>query len=608
MLSILQKLFKEKLLLSLTILVSILVYFKLLFYGTISWDDPEMVFRNKFVQDFDLKGIATNHFVGNYIPVTMLVHAVAWFLFENNSGGHHLINIIFHLLNGILVYQIGKRFFKEESIASIGALIFLLHPIQVESVAWISELKNILSTSFYLGGLVFYLNYKDHSKKKDLLVCFLFFVFGCLSKSAVVVFPLILLIIDVFIEKKIELRFLWNKLPFLVVSIFIGIVNIKSQTADLFINHAHEFPAYQRLGFAGFALLKYLFLFLFPLNLSVIYPYPEVKMPVFVIGFGVLLALFSALIFLLRKKEFLVPFLIFFILLNLILVLQFLPFGEVLYADRYLYVPLIGFAWLLAWFLSKFKIQGRVISIGLMIVLSVFTYTRVSYWKSALVLYEDIIKKYPKQFIALNSAGVESMFLNNNEKALEYFDRATLAAPRNYKGYYNRGLLHLKNKSADLAIYSFNQSLELYDYGKAYTGRAAAYYMKGDLPKAMNDARLALEKDPLNARAHFVLGNCFNDMNKLDEAIKEYNICLKLNKDEADYYFKRAIVYGKKQDFRSSLSDLTVCTQLRPNYYEAYYWKGVVKVNLKQDPCEDLKIAAGNNYEPAITAFNKYCK
>lgn len=608
MLAIFQKLFKEKLILSLALLLSLLVYSKFLFYGHIGWDDPEMVFRNNYVKDFDLKGLFANHFVGNYIPVTMLMHAIGWFLFENNNGGHHAINIGLHLVNGILVYQLGKRLFKHEMIAGIGALVFLLHPIQIESVGWISELKNVLSTSFYLAGILSYLAFKENASKKDLLLCFLFFVLGCLSKSSVVVFPLILITLDVFLEQKFKLRFLWNKVPFILVSIILGVVNIKSQTADLFINHAHEFPYYQRAGFAGFALLKYLLLFLFPINLSVIYPYPEIKTPLFVLGFAVLISIVLLLYFFIKRKKHHLLFLLLFVLLNLILVLQFLPFGEVLYADRYMYVPLIGFGWIVGLIISNTKLKGDIITIGLLLFLSVFTYARTGIWKSAIVLYEDIIKKYPNQFIALNSAGVECMFLNEDEKALKYFDRAAIAAPRNYKGYYNRGLLHLKNKRPELAIQSFNQSIELYDYGKSYTGRAAAYYMNGDISKAMNDAKLAIEKEKNNSRAHFVLGNCYNDLNKLDEAMTEYNTCLKLNKDEADFYFKRSIVFGKKQDFKSSLSDLTVCTQLQPNYYEAYYWKGVVKINLKLNPCEDLKKAAENNFEPAITAYNKYCR
>jgi tetratricopeptide (TPR) repeat protein len=599
---------KEHFVLIAAIIITLIVYFKFLFFGHISWDDPEMVFKNTMIKEFDLRGLFTSHFVGNYIPVTMLVHALGWFLFETHDGGHHALNIVLHVFNGILVYQLGKRLFKNELISNIGAIIFLLHPLQIESVGWISELKNVLSGTFYLAGMLSYLSYLEDKSKKNYFLCFIFFVLGCLSKSSVVILPLSLICLDMLVRQKISFRFLLNKIPFFVLSAVFGFINIKMQAADLFINHAHEFPYYQRFGLAGFALLKYLLLFLFPLHLSVIYPYPDIKMQAIVVGFAVLLLITGLIILFVRQKKINTVALILFILFNLILVLQVFPFGEVLYADRYLYIPLIGFGWILGMLVSQIKLNTVFVSFTLLLFFSVFTFARVNVWKSAIVLYEDIIKKYPAQFIALNSAGVESMFLNEDSKALEYFNKAVAIAPRNYKGFYNRGLLYLKNKKPELAIKSFNQTLELYDYTKAYTGRASAYYMLGDIPKALNDARFALQSDKNNAKAHFVAANCYNDMNRLDDAMTEYNKSIELNKNEADFYFKRAIAFGKKQDFKSCLNDLLVCLQLNPAYYEAYYWKGVAKVNLKQNPCEDFKISAQHSFEPAITAFNKYCR
>lgn len=608
MLASIQKIVKDQFVLSLAILFTIVVYSRFLFFHHISWDDPEMVFANEDVQSFDVAKFFSKHYVGNYIPVTMLFHALSWLVFGNYDGGHHLILILLHIFNGLLVFNLGRSLFRNEFISLAGTLVFLLHPIQIESVGWISELKNVLSTSFYLGSCLIYLRYKNNASLKNYLLCFFLFVLGCLSKSSVVILPLVFICFDFYSDKKIELKSILHKVPFFVVSVIIGIINIKTQTSDQFINHAHEFPMYQRIGLAGFALLSYLRLVGFPIHLSVIYPYPELKQEVFVIGYFVLiLILFLTSIFI-YKKRILVPFILAFVLINLILVLQFLPFGEVLFADRYMYVPMIGLGWAIGAMLSKIKLNHRLIFISILILLSVLSYARIQVWKTSLSLYGDILEKYPNEFIALNSAGVESMFLNEDKNALNYFNKATAAAPRNYKGFYNKGLLYLKNNQADLAIRSFNESLDLYDYSKAYTGRAAAYYMKGDIPKAMQDAKRALELDQENAKAHFVLGNCFNELNQLNEALNEYNTCIRLNGKDADFYFKRAIVYGKKQDFKSSLNDLTVCTDLHPDYYEAYYWKGVIKINLKQNPCEDLKIAAGHNYEPAIKAYYKYCK
>jgi tetratricopeptide (TPR) repeat protein len=604
----LKNLFKEHLVLFVAVIITLAAYFKFLFFGHISWDDPEMVFKNEAIKSFNIKMFFTNHYVGNYLPITMIAHALGWLFFGNSDSGHHFLNILFHLINGILVYNLGKRLFKNESVANIGAVIFLLHPLQIESVGWISELKNVLSTTFYLSALLSYISYNEQKKQKDYLLTFLFFILGCLSKSSVVVLPLSLICIDIISQQRVSIRFLWNKIPLLLISLLLGIINIKTQSADTFINHSHEFPYYQRFGLAGFALVKYTLLFILPINMSVIYPYPEINWPIIVTGYVFLALLIALIILFIRKRNYRALAILFFIVINLVLVLQLLPFGEVLYADRYIYIPVIGFAWALGLALSKIKIPATAPVMAIILFFSVFTFARVNVWKSAIILYEDIIKKHPDLFVALNSAGVESMFLNKDEKALEYFNRAVAAGPRNYKGYYNRGLLYVKNKRPELAVKSFNESLALYPYMKAYTGRATAYHMMGDFSKAMNDANFVIKREPNNAKAHFVLGNCYNDLNKLDEALREYNECIRINKDEPDFYFKRAIVFGKKQDFQSCLNDLLVCLELNPAYYEAYYWKGVAKLNLKQDPCEDLKIAAQHNFEPAINAFNRYCR
>jgi tetratricopeptide (TPR) repeat protein len=603
-----KKIIGQNLVLTVALIVTVLVYYKFFFYGHISWDDPEMVFKNKFVRSFDVKGLFTNHFVGNYIPITMFTHSVAWLLFENNDGGHHFINLMFHLINGVLVYQLSKRLFKNDLIANLGAIVFLLHPMQVESVGWISELKNVLSTTFFLAGTLSYLNFTERSKKIDYILCFFYFSLGCLSKSSVVVFPIALICLDILMQKKISFKFLINKIPFIIISIVIGLINIKTQTADQFINLSHEFPFYQRFSFAGYALLKYFILFILPVNLSVIYPYPEINTAVFAVGYSGLIIIIALIILFIKQKKYQAAAIILFVITNLILVLQFIPFGEVLYADRYAYVPLIGFAWLIGLILSNLKLPVSILSFVFIALFSVFSFSRSLDWKSAINLYEDINKKYPNQFLVLNSIGVESMFLNENEKALDYLNRAVSVAPRNYKGFYNRGLLYLKNNQPEQAIKSFNQTLELYNYSKAYVGRANTYYMLGDFPKAINDANFVLKTEENNTKAHFVLGNCYNDLNRLEDALNEYNICLKYNKDEAEFYFKRGIVYGKKQDFNACINEINICLQLNPNYFEAYYWRGVAKVNLKQNGCEDFKIAAQKNHQPAIDAFNKFCR
>ncbi|MBK7310420.1 MAG: glycosyltransferase family 39 protein [Sphingobacteriaceae bacterium] len=348
MLPSIKKLAADHLFLIVALLATIIAYGNTLNFPHISWDDPEMVFRNRDVIGFDMAALFSSHYVGNFIPFTMLTHAIDWFLFGKSDMAHHLVNLLFHLTNGYLVYILSLRLFKEKNIASISVIIFLLHPLQSESVNWISELKNLGYTLFYLLGLLSYLKYKDRKDNKFLLYTGLYFIASCLFKPSAVVFPLSLICIDLFVNKKFDPKHLPNKLPFFIISIIFGLVNLKTQAADQFINYSHDFPVYERVTNAGFALFKYLNLFIIPYNLSVIYPFPEKKMLFTIIGLAFLLLIFAVLYLLYKKQKTDLVAIILFILCNLILVLQFIPFGEVLYADRYMYVAIIGFAWLAA--------------------------------------------------------------------------------------------------------------------------------------------------------------------------------------------------------------------------------------------------------------------
>lgn len=602
-----KKVFTQHFIFWIAIAVTMAIYFKSLYFPFISWDDPEMVFKNKDVINFNFAAIFSNHYVGNYLPLTMLTHALNWALFENNAFGHHLINLLFHVCNGYLVYKLTNLVFKQKYMAELSAIIFLLHPLQIESVAWIAELKNVGYAFFYLLGLVSYVNYAQAKKNKNLYLAASCFILACLYKPSAVVFPLSLLCIDLFIHKKFEIKFLLTKIPFLFIAVVFGVINLKTQAADQFINYAHAFPFYERIGNAGIALYNYILLFLVPHNLSVIYPFPIVKTIFLILGGVFFLSIFFILYLLFKKQKFELLSIVLFIIFNLILVLQFIPFGEVLNADRYMYIPLIGFAWLISFFITKINIPKLILPVLLIAALSILSSFRTAHWKSSIVLFEDIIKKYPDNFLALNSLGVENMMKNNDDRALMYFNKATTVAPYNYKGFYNKGLWYLKNNNPKKAIEEFNTVLKLYDYQKAYVARASAYYALLQYKPARLDANAALFKDQKNHKALFVLGNCDNDEGDLPNAISFYNRAIELNNQEPDYYFKRSIALGKQQKFTDCINDLNKCLKLNPNYIEAYYWRGVAKVNLKENPCEDFRRAAENAYAPAKEAYSKFC-
>ncbi len=381
-----------------------------------------------------------------------------------------------------------------------------------------------------------------------------------------------------------------------------------AQSQAQFINQAHAFAYWQRFLFAGFALLKYAALVVVPIHLSVVYPYPAATLPVLLGSAAVIIFLIAAIIIAVKKKSAVVLIAIVFIVINLLPVLQFVPFGEALYADRYLYLPVVGFGMLLGLAFDKLRLPLKFCVLPLAIVLCLTTFQRSRVWQSALHLYENVLRSNATSFVALNSAGVECMQQNEDAKAAAYFSAAIKDNTRNYKGFYNRGLLFLKQGKSAQAIQDFNACIALYEYPKAYAGRAAAYFQLNDLPKAKQDAEYALHLDAEQSKALFVLAECYNGMNQLETAISYYDKAIAVNGNDADYYFKRAIAFGKLQNFNACISDLEVCLRLNQNYYEAYYWRGVAKVNLRQNACADFEMAARHQIQPAVTAYYKYCQ
>lgn len=587
---------------------TLLVYVPTLSFPYISWDDPEMIFKNKDVKQFDILAIFSKHYVGNYIPLTMLFHSVSWFVFKDHIFGYHLFNILVHLANGFLVYELSTKLFREKRVSEIASIIFLLHPLQTESVNWISEFKTLGYTFFFLFGLILYIQYLSEKNRKKQVFAALAFVASCLFKPAAVVFPLALICIDMIHQRRFEMKQYIKHLPMFAISLLFGIINIKTQSADQFINYSHAFPFFERISNAGLAIFNYLKLAVVPYPLSIIYPFPEKNIVHTLTGVFTLIALIYFIYYTFKKQQYYFLGALLFLILNLILVIQFIPFGEVLNADRYFYLPILGFAWLLAFFIIKLNVKHLVMLIILIGTLGSLTFLRSSKWKSSITLYEDIIQKYPDNFLALNSLGVEYMMRGNDDMALQYLKKATTVAPYNYKGFYNRALLHLKNNNPKRALEDLNTVLGMYDYTKAYVARASAYYAMMQYANARTDAKTVLYKDRNNSKAYFILGNCDNDENDLKNAIDYYNKAIELSSDDADYYFKRSIAFGKMQQFSNCIMDLDQTLQLNPNYIEAYYWRGVAKVNLKQDPCTDFKRAAQAGIEAAVIGLQRYCE
>ncbi len=585
-----------------------LIYSNLFSANFISWDDADYVLENQDVHLFHIKHFFSKSYIGNYHPITMLSYAIDWKLFGKSAFGYHVENIVWHFANTILVFMLCQKLLKNNLKALIVALIFALHPTQIETVAWIAERKNVIATFFFLSSLMIYIKFLITKNNNFLLFTFLLYFVALLCKPSVIVFPFILFIIDHFYNEPFSKKNLFQKLPFLLLAFVFGIVTFSAQQSGKFINENHAYPIYERIGYAGYAIIQYLYKLLVPINLSVIYPYPTNKTVSIIFGYLVLVVLGMVIYKLYKTKKNTILFGLLFFITNLLLVLQFIPFGEVLTADRYLYLPIIGISIILISLFSLKEKQLKIIGITLLFVLGSLSFLRSKVWQNSISLFNDTLKKQPHSFVVLNSLGAEYMLVKNYEKANNYLNKAINENINYYKGYYNRGLLYAQTNRFDKALNDFNKTIELKKYPKAYIARANVYYTLKDFPKALADAQEVLKTDPLNIKANYVIATCYDDLNQLDKALNYYNKAITKYTEEPLYFMRRGILFGKQQNFSACLNDLNTCTTLSPSFAEAYYWKGVAKVNLKENPCSDLKAAVNLGFMAAQQSINIYCK
>jgi hypothetical protein len=496
------------------------VYFKLFSANFISWDDGDVVLNNKHVHDFDIKAFFTNYYVGNYAPISMIGFAIDWLVFHGNAVGHHAMSLLFHIINGVLVYKLAELILKDNLKALLCAVIFCFHPLQVETVAWVSAKNNLVYSVFFLSGLIYYSKFIIDGIKKHYFYALLFFILSVLSKPSAICFPLVLFLLDYLLKSKLDFKSLIvNKIPFIIVAIILGLATIYTRTEDKFINQNHAYAIHERIGYAGYAILQYIYKFFIPVNLSVIYPYPQDKTVSIIVGYVVIVLLIFGLYKLYKSSSKLMFFGLLFFIVNLLLVLQFIPFGEVLTADRYMYLPIIGISIALLSIIPLKEKQFKIAGVALMLVFGSLTFMRASVWKNSISLYSDIIKKYPHSFVALNSLGAEYMLTKNYDMSLRYLNAAINENTEYYKGYYNRGLLYAQTDRMKNALRDFDKAIALKQYSKAYVARANAYYILKDFPKAISDAEAVLKTDANNPKANYVLANCYDDLNQLDKAL-----------------------------------------------------------------------------------------
>lgn len=608
------------------------VYWQVKDHGFVNYDDPEYVVDNPHVNtglsaDNALWAFTSAGYAANWHPLTWLSHMLDVQLFGLDAGRHHLMNVLFHLANTalllLLLYRMTGAYWRSVFVAAL----FALHPAHVESVAWISERKDVLSTLFWLLTMLCYVAYVRRPGSVRYLAALCAFTLGLLAKPMLVTLPVVLLLVDYWPLGRVALggrrthaeigvfaqtpppplgRLLVEKIPFFALSIASAGITLQAQWAGGSVAYLKEVPIPFRFGNALVAYVSYLGKMFWPRDLAVIYPLPPTLTVVEIAGAGVVLAGITALcLWMARRRPCLIVGWLWF-LVTLVPVIGLVQVGQQFIADRYTYVPFIGLFIMMAWGLPPFLTGRRygpaVLTAGACVTVvacTVLTWRQLGYWKNTLTLlghaaavvpgnyvahnilgdtlvkmgrvdegmahYAKTLAVWPDDSAALIGMGMAYTKEGELDRALRYFNEELRDHPDSADGHYYKGLVLMKQGDLDSAITQYREALRIKpDQVGAQMNLGTALIREGKTEEGFRHYYAALKSNPYNAEAHVTVGLALAMAGKLDEGIAHFRQAVRIKPDFADGYYNLAVALARQGRFDEAITNFRETLRLQP--------------------------------------------
>lgn len=575
----------------------------------VNWDDQTYIKLNYLVTkpNGHWAEAWNSHIALNYAPLTITSLMINSDIFGFESARSFIItNTLIHLLNVLLVFWFILLLLKNKSeilipktgkplfVAFVTALLFAIHPMRVESVIWVSERKDVLYSFFFLAACINYIKYLDSEKqRKYLIYSFFLFLASCLSKGQAVVLPIVLLLLDYWRERKFKRNVFTEKLPFLALSLLFGLIATSVQSGGNFYGLLHgigqagyatvdseKVSIAKNFTFAGYGFMMYCYHLLFPFKLSSFYlydPFENVHIEYFM-GLLFMIAVVGFGVYHYRKNK-VITFGIGFFVITVILVLQIMQVGLAIMADRYTYLPYIGFFFLLSMFLwNLYEKKGafKYLSLG---IISIFSVMCLVITRQQVEIWQDTISLFKHR-----------LTLNTND----------------YRGHYNLGEAYVAKDDVDGTIEHFSLAIEQgwKESIAPWANLATAYEKKGNYAKAIEYHNQIIKKDSASAETYMNRGNVYLNaqmpekalpdlekamsmpklkdkkltrgslataqlnVGKYKEALDNYNIVIDKEgvKNNPEYYYNRGVAKTKFGDNQGAIVDIKECVKLKPDH------------------------------------------
>ena len=544
---------------------TIAVYARTVSFDFVNFDDPDYVTANPHVRGgFTAQNIAwafTSGDAANWFPLTRLSHMLDYRLFGAASGGHHLMNVWLHAIAVLLLFAFLNRATGRQWLSAWVAAIFALHPLHVESVAWIAERKDVLSTAFAMLALWGYVRWTQRPSRSRYLLTAAAFGLGLMAKPMLVTLPAIFLLLDTWpLGRGPRWR---EKIPFFAMSAASAVVTFLVQQAGGAVRTSEQFPLLLRAENAAVSTAIYIWKWFWPAGLAVFYPYPA-EIPRWQAAAAALgIVAMAAIALRTRRRR---PYLAtgwFWYLIMLAPVAGLVQVGAQARADRYTYMPSIGLSIVLAWGAAELLArmpQARpavaAVAAACCAAAAAATWVQLGYWRDSRALFQHAVDVTADNYLAHHNLGV-----------------ALAALP----------------DGANQAVAEYREALRIKpDSARAHSDLGSAYANLGRLSDAVSEFRAAIAIDPGPAIPHNNLANAYRQLGQWNEAISEYQTALRLDSAyaearnglaEAEYSL--GLEFAKAGRRLEAMAHLEAALRSRPDYPEAHNNLGVV---LSQDP------------------------
>jgi tetratricopeptide (TPR) repeat protein len=575
--------------------ITFAVYWQVHNFEFTNYDDDKYVYDNVHISSgltpSNIAWVFTHAHVGNWHPLTGLSHILDCQLFDLKAGRHHMVNLLFHIANTLLLLTVLRRMTGKIWQSAFVAALFAIHPLHVESVAWISERKDVLSTLFWILTIWAYFRYTEKHSTGWYTLAIVLFAFGLMAKPMPVTLPFVLLLLDYWPLNRFELksgehlrRCIQEKIPFFILSTVSSVITFTVQKNSGVVSEIEVLPLATRAANAVISYGKYIEKMFWPANLAAFYPYPDNQLQTWrVFAAAVLLIVITICVVRLATRHRYLPVGWFWFLGTLVPVIGIVQVGSQAMADRYTYVPLIGLFIIAAWGLPELfkswryrKIALASAALAILSALAICAWVQTSHWKNTISLFEHALKVTDRNYTAYIQLGNAYYAAGETEQAISAYGKAIEKNAGDSWAYYNRGNVYAGEDQYDRAIIDYSQAIERNPSdADFYQARGTAYYGKGETDMALADYNKAIELDGEDAETYYDRGTVYLQAEKqFDLAIADYSKAIEINPKFADIYCNRGVAYYSKGEIDLAISDYNKAIEINPEYADAYNNRG----------------------------------